>query len=151
MTLFFRIAFYMAVILVVGVYLFRDLITAYYQYNMGKISLGQGSFAVRMWSIKHSLILLSKHPFIGIGIGSTGSLGGVVTVFTCIGIIGVSFLIYLFLWVFPIYSKSILFSFYALIIFNIITGDLSTFFSPISALLLAYASKVEFRNRYNYT
>ena len=140
---------FLIVIIVMGAIFFGEYLNAFIQYNMAKITLGQGSFAIRMWSIKHNLILLSKHPFLGIGVGSGGALGGMITVLSNIGIIGALFLIYSFRPVFPIREKGVLFSFYALIIFNVITGDLSTFFSPIFALLFAYASKNKLRKLYS--
>ena len=140
---------FLIVIIVMGAIFFGEYLNAFIQYNMAKITLGQGSFAIRIWSVKHNLILFLKYPFLGIGIGSGGALGGIVTVLTNIGIIGMGFLFFSFRGVFPIYSKGILFAFYALIIYNGITGDLSTFFSPIFALLFAYASKNKLRKLYS--
>ena len=140
---------FLIVIIVTGAIFFGEYLNAFIQYNMAKITLGQGSFAIRIWSVKHNLILFLKYPFLGIGIGSGGALGGIVTVLTNIGIIGMGFLFFSFRGVFPIYSKGILFAFYALIIYNGITGDLSTFFSPIFALLFAYASKNKLRKLYS--
>lgn len=145
-----KIFFYLTMffmLIVIALYLvFGEYIDAFWQYNMAKINLGEGSFAIRMWSIKHNLMLLLKYPLFGIGIGSGGALGGLVTFLSNIGIIGVIIFYFCFREISPIFSKSILFAIYALIIFNIITGDLSTFFSPIFALLFAYASKENFIN-----
>jgi len=140
---FVYMTLFLIVIIVTGAIFFGEYLNAYIQYNMAKISLGQGSFAIRMWSMKHNLILFLKHPFLGIGIGSGGAMGGIVTVLSSIGIIGMACLLYSFRWVSPIYSKGILFAIYALIIFNVISGDLSTIFSPIFGLLLAYLSKIK--------
>ena len=117
-----------------------EFINAFLQYNLAKITSGEGSFAIRLWSIKHNLMLLLNYPLLGIGIGSGRALGGVVTVLSNIGIVGVIVLYFCFREIFPIYSKSIIFALYALFIHNLITGDLSTFFSPTFSLLLAYAS-----------
>jgi len=148
-----KVFIYFIVLLVIMVFLgasvFSDYFAVFLKYNIGKIISGEGSFAIRLWSIKHSLNLLFNYPILGMGIGSGGALGGLVTVVSNIGLFGMMFLIYSFKNIFPIRNNGVLFSFYALIIFNVITGDLSTFFSPIFALLLAYSSKItdiDYRN-----
>jgi hypothetical protein len=134
------------VLIFTGFLFFADLINAFLEYNMSKLISGQGSFAIRMWSIKHNLNLLLNHPLFGIGVGSGGALGGFVTVITNIGLIGVTVLYFCFRDIFPIHSKSILFGLLALFIHNLTNGDLSTFFSPIFSLFLAYAANKKLSN-----
>ena len=146
---FFYFISLLITIILLGTILFSEYLAIFFNYNINKIILGEGSFAIRLWSIKHSINLLFNYPILGMGIGSGGALGGLVTVVSNIGLFGMMFLIYSFKNIFPIRNNGVLFSFYALIIFNVITGDLSTFFSPIFALLLAYSSKIadiDYRN-----
>ena len=132
------------------IYLNREIFIAIYEITSLKIFSGQLSFPIRFWSIKHNLILFTKYPIIGIGVGSSGALSGFITTLTSIGLFGFFLLIWLFRESKPYKHKGVFFALVSIFIINVGAGDISTFFSPLIALFFAFISKININKSFDF-